>query len=85
MAYIRSHFGKVSCCRVFESFDNGYPHIHCILLFQEYSFSVFRDAKGKFRATAKKQGENVCLKFVPKSENKTYNHFTPIKGQASMR
>ena len=49
----RSHFGKVSCCRVFESFDNGYPHIHCILLFQEYSFSVFRDAKGKFRVHEK--------------------------------
>jgi hypothetical protein len=53
MAYVRSHFGKVSCCRVFESFDNGYPHIHCILLFQEYLFSVFRDAKGKFRVHEK--------------------------------
>lgn len=53
MAYVRRHFGKVSCCRVFESFDNGYPHIHCILLFQEYSFSVFRDAKGKFRVYEK--------------------------------
>ena len=53
MAYVRSHFGRVSCCRVFESFDNGYPHIHCILLFQEYSFSVFRDAKGKFRVHEK--------------------------------
>jgi len=53
MAYVRSHFGKVSCCRVFESFENGYPHIHCILLFQEYSFSVFRDAKGQFRVNEK--------------------------------
>jgi hypothetical protein len=25
----------------------------------------------------------VRLKFVPKPENKNYNHFTPIKGQAS--
>jgi len=38
---------------VFESFENGYPHIHCILLFQEYSFSVFRDAKGQFRVHEK--------------------------------
>jgi len=53
MAYVRSHYGKVSCCRVFESFDNGYPHIHCILLFQDYFFSVFRDAKGKFRVHEK--------------------------------
>jgi hypothetical protein len=53
MSYIRSNFGKVSCCRVFESFENGYPHIHCILLFQEYNFSAFRDAKGQFRVHEK--------------------------------
>ena len=53
MAYVRRQFGKVSCCRVFESFENGYPHIHCILLFQEYTFSVFRDAKGQFRVHEK--------------------------------
>jgi hypothetical protein len=48
MAFVRKQFGKVSCCRVFESFENGYPHIHCILLFEAW-FSVFRDAKGQFR------------------------------------
>jgi hypothetical protein len=53
MSFVRSNFGKVSCCRVFESFENGYPHIHCILLFQEYSFSVFRDYKGQFRVHEK--------------------------------
>jgi hypothetical protein len=53
MALVRSNFGKVSCCRVFESFENGYPHIHCILLFQEYTFQVFRDAKGQFRVQEK--------------------------------
>jgi hypothetical protein len=53
MAHVRRHFGKVSCCRVFESFENGYPHIHCILLFQEYSFSVFRDTKSQFRINEK--------------------------------
>jgi len=52
MAYVREKFGRVSCCRVFESFENGHPHIHCILLF-ETSFSVFRDSKGRFRVYAK--------------------------------
>jgi hypothetical protein len=52
MAYVREKFGRVSCCRVFESFENGHPHIHCILLF-ETSFSVFRDSKGQFRVHAK--------------------------------
>jgi hypothetical protein len=49
MAYIRKRFGKVSCCRVFEAYNNGYPHIHAVLLFEEKEFSVFRDRKGKFR------------------------------------
>jgi hypothetical protein len=53
MANVRRNFGKVSCCRVFESFENGYPHIHCILLFQEHTFSVFRDNKGQFRVNEK--------------------------------
>lgn len=53
MAHVRRNFGKVSCCRVFESFENGYPHIHCILLFQEYTFQVFRDGKGQFRVHEK--------------------------------
>jgi hypothetical protein len=34
-------------------------------------------------AAAKKPRRTVRHKFAPKSENKTYNHFTPIKGQAS--
>jgi hypothetical protein len=34
-------------------------------------------------ATAKKQRRTVRLKFAAKSENKTYDHFTPISGQAS--
>jgi hypothetical protein len=36
-------------------------------------------------ATAKKQGETVRLKSALKSENKSYNHFTPIEGQESAR
>ena len=48
MSHLRRKFGKVSSCRVFESFKNGYPHIHCILIFK-HSFTVFRDSKGQFR------------------------------------
>ena len=54
MAYVRKKFGNVSCCRVYESFENGYPHIHCILLFESTWFSVFRDRKGQFRVHSKK-------------------------------
>ena len=34
---------------------------------------------------ARKRGKTVRLKSAPKYENKTYHHFTPIKGQASAR
>lgn len=52
MSYLRRNFGKISSCRVFESFENGYPHLHCIIIF-EHSFSVFRDHKGQFRIREK--------------------------------
>jgi len=54
MARVRKRFGKVACCRVFESFENGHPHIHCILLFESTWFNVFRDKKGQFRVHSKK-------------------------------
>lgn len=53
-AFMRKKFGKVSVCRVFESFENGYPQVHCILLFESTCFSVFRDRKGQFRVHSKK-------------------------------
>ncbi len=33
--------------------------------------------------TAKRRGKALRLKSAAKFENKTYHHFTPIKGQAS--
>ena len=53
MAYMRKKFGKVSSCRVFEAFKNGHPHVHCVLLFEEKQFKVFRDKKGQFRIKEK--------------------------------
>jgi hypothetical protein len=53
MSYLRRNFGKISSCRVFEAFENGHPHIHCILIFKEHRFSVFRDSKNQFRIREK--------------------------------
>lgn len=53
MSSVRKKFGKVSCCRVFEAYSNGHPHVHCILLFEEKQFKVFRDKKGQFRVKEK--------------------------------
>jgi hypothetical protein len=39
---------------------------------------------GLKRAAGARRGRGpVLVKFAPKSENKTYGHFTPIKGQGS--
>jgi len=38
---LRQKFGKISALRVWESFRNGYPHIHAILLFDDKRFNVF--------------------------------------------
>ena len=38
---LRQKFGKISVLRVWESFRNGYPHIHAILLFDSKRFNVF--------------------------------------------
>lgn len=54
MAHVRKRFGKVSCWMIFESFENGYPHIHCILLFESTWFDVLRDRKDRFRVYPKK-------------------------------
>lgn len=33
-------FGSISSARTFESFENGYPHVHAVLLFNDFSFAV---------------------------------------------
>ena len=53
MSFIRKNFGKVVCCRVFKAYENGYPHIHCILLFKEKEFKVFMDKKNNFGSKKK--------------------------------
>lgn len=43
----------MSRCAESESFENGYCHVHAILLFDQKSFRVFRDGKGQFRIREK--------------------------------
>ena len=76
---------KRRACRVFKSFENGYPHIHCILLFSEYSFSVFRDDKGQFRVHEKdviSQGwhSNVDVKAMSSAGGFSYLKKYLLKG-----
>jgi hypothetical protein len=49
MSKMRRVFGPISSARTFESFENGYPHIHAVLLFNDFSFEVREhiDKKGR--------------------------------------
>lgn len=53
MSKLRRVFGSISSARSFESFENGYPHIHAVLLFNDFSFEV--------REAIDKKGRKVLL------------------------
>lgn len=44
---IQRKYGKASFLRVFEASKNGYPHIHCITVFQDMLFQAFRQYSRK--------------------------------------
>ncbi len=55
---IKRKFGKCAIIRAFESFQNGYPHIHAIILFDDREFDVFehwnkQGSKSSFRIKQK--------------------------------
>ncbi len=41
VANLRRKYGRVLTARVYESTEQGYPHIHCILYFPDYEFPTF--------------------------------------------
>lgn len=40
LANMRKQYGKIATIRCYEAFENGHPHIHAILLFQDQIFDV---------------------------------------------
>jgi len=66
---IKRKFGKVAILRVFESFQNGYPHIHAIMLFDDFQFDVFehwnkKGTKSTFRINQKSDFEKYWHSHV---------------------
>jgi len=51
MSKMRRVFGSISSARTFESFENGYPHVHAVLLFNHFSFEVREYTNKKGRRT----------------------------------
>jgi hypothetical protein len=60
MHLVRKRYGQVSALRVWESFENGYPHVHVCLYFQQAKFQVFpwlsrKEGRFSFRIVEKAQ------------------------------
>jgi Replication protein. len=60
---LRNKYGNISHIRVFESFANGYPHVHAILVFKTAKFNTYRH-KGKWRIKEKEIFEHGYHSFV---------------------
>jgi len=41
VSHLKRKYGKFSVIRCFESFANGYPHVHAVALFESKRFDVF--------------------------------------------
>jgi len=66
---IKRKFGNCAIIRAFESFQNGYPHIHAIMLFDDKEFDVFehwnkRGTKSSFRIKEKNDFERYWHSHV---------------------
>ena len=52
---LRKQYGAIQVIRVWESHKSGLPHVHAIFIFEDQSFLVFKDKKGKDRVQHKEQ------------------------------
>lgn len=51
---LRNRYGDIHVLRNWEAQSDGYPHIHCVLYFEEMAFETFF-YNGKWRVDAKKE------------------------------
>ena len=57
---MRRRYGKISIIRCWESQQDGYPHIHCVLLFHDAEFETFF-YNGKWRVSKKREMESLWI------------------------
>lgn len=57
VSWLKRRYGELSIFRVWESFENGYPHIHAILLFKDAKFKVEYDRAGEARIEIEEKRE----------------------------
>jgi len=55
---MKRRYGKISIIRCWEAQQDGYPHIHCVLMFHETEFKTFF-YNGKWRISQKRELEEL--------------------------
>jgi hypothetical protein len=63
MANVRFKYGRVSILRGWEAFNNGYPHIHALLLFHDVLFHTFEHVNKKGRRVLRVQSKHAFDPF----------------------
>jgi hypothetical protein len=78
---LRRRYGKISALRSWETYENGYPHVHTVLHFEKAQFTVFEHFnvnKGK-----------MSFRIQEKHEFEPYWHeghsFTDVEALSSMK
>jgi len=67
---LKRKFGKFSVIRCFESFGNGYPHVHMLILFDDKKFNVFEH----FPTNDIMQGSTYRIKEKSRFESSWHSH-----------
>jgi len=80
MANFRKQYGEISIARTWESFENGYPHIHAILIFQDHEFKVFPSYEGMADSPRR-----VWLVESKADMEKYWHSFIKVKAVYSLR
>lgn len=70
---IRKKYGPCSVIRAWEGFENGFPHIHAILLFNDVQFDVF-EHEGDWRIQEKEEFADRWHSFVDVSAVRSFSN-----------
>jgi hypothetical protein len=63
---LRKKFGRISYLRCWEASKRGYPHVHVLMIFHDYAFTIAfsQSRKSKYRIQEKKVFEKSWHSFV---------------------
>jgi hypothetical protein len=70
---LRRKYGRIYALRTWEAMENGYPHVHSVLVFQDHAFQVWKQYKS---------GKTIW-RIGPKEEFELWKGFTDVQAVKS--